>query len=482
MWRAAPLALACAFAASLPAQAEAGSLTDREAKLRTSATQSLLAFARTAEQNRMGQRARTAYEAVIEHYAPEDKAAHAALSRKGADWTDRGSVAQLRATELAWDVARKKLAPLHRDLGSAFLDAGDVTRGTWHLERCLACDANDTRAHELLGHESHNGFYGTAEQIAFCRRFEAMTARARELSTQEFATTVLGADEMPAELQKSGLAAFGAKSRGWRVWTTSPSVDFAGAIAQWAERAQEMVEFVLPSGPARRATLVDGRPLNWLLVVRSDAEWRMFFAANPTLLEKAKLVEPPAWRSFRFDSSRGTAEIQRHPPELDADSIIAHVAMWGFATRRNDGLGQGFVHAMTSLLVGSNNTWFGAEPKTRAGSGAALPRDTVAWSARIREEIANGKDWPVVQVPRERLDNFREVVRVKAWSFVTWLMARHPIEWPRVFEAIETDKNPMPEQIEAIFQRELGRSVQDVEAEWREWARGDSAIARATGG
>ncbi len=264
------------------------------------------------------------------------------------------------------------------------------------------------------------------------------------------------------------------------MWTTSPAADTAGKAAEWAERAQELLDFVLVGGPQRRVARIDGKPVAWVGLLRTDAEWTSFFAANPELLRKAKLEAAPDSGSFRFQSSQGTAEVFRHGESLDADNIIAHVAMWGFASQQNEGLGQGFVHVMTSLLVGTTWTWFGAEPKTRAANQKPLPRDEKAWDQRLREEIRAGKDWPLVQVPRETLSSFREIVRVKSWSFVLWLMARYPDNWTRALQALPTDKNPMPEQVEKVFLQDFGMPLQQIEAEWREWARGDSALAKAT--
>lgn len=143
----------------------------------------------------------------------------------------------------------------------------------------------------------------------------------------------------------------------------------------------------------------------------------------------------------------------------DGDRIIAHVTMWGFATLANEGLGQGLVHAMTSLLVGTMHTWFAGEPSTRASLAESLPRDPKAWTQRIEEEVRTRKDCPLVQVPRERLEGFRESVRVKSWSFVLWLLARHPDKWTKPFEALAGDKVMTPEEIGAVFERELGVSI-----------------------
>jgi hypothetical protein len=459
---------------------EAGGLAEREARLHAAAGQTLLAFARAAESHKMFARAKAAYDTLLLDYDPANKAAQTALAAAARTWTDQGTPAQQRTVEQAWSVVCKKLAPMHRELGLAMVGADELVRGPHHLQRCLAYDPTDTAAHQALGHESYRGFHGTPEQIAFCKRLEAIEQKGKQLAATPHDPTVLPIDQAPAEFRNAKLAVVGARTRQWQVWTTSPTADTAGKAAEWAERAQDLLDFVLTGGPQRRAARVDGKPVAWVGLLRSDAEWQAFFAANPELLRKAKLAAAPGGESFRFESSQGMAEVFRHAESLDADSIIAHVAMWGFANQHNDGLGQGLVHAMTSLLVGTTLTWFGEEPKTRAGSQKPLARDEKAWDQRLREEIRAGKDWPLVQVPREKLSSFREVVRVKSWSFVLWLMARHPDTWTRALQAILTDQNPLPEQIEQVFEREFGRPLPQLEAEWREWARGDSPLAKAT--
>ena len=464
--------------ADLSAQVGAD-LASSEAKLATTATQALLSFARTAESYRCGSRAQEAYRLVLARYDAANKPARAALDGKGKQWRDDCTDAQRTTVEQAWRIVAKKLAPLHRDLGRALVDAGEVERGMGHLEQCLAYDPVDVKAHEALGHESYGDFHGTAVQIAFLKRLAAIEQKGNDLAAESYAAETLPAEQAPEELVRAKLAVVGAKTRGWRVWTTSPAPETAASAAQWAERAQDLLDFLLTNGPLRRRVRIDGRPVAWVGLLRTEAEWDAFFAANPQVLAAQKLTAAPEGASFHFKSSKGDAAVFRHHESIDGDNIIAHVTMLGFAGGANEGLGQGLVHAMTSLLVGTMNTWFGQQPTTRAGRAELLPRDPKAWTERIEEEVRDRKDWPLVQVPRERLESFREAVRVKAWSFVLWLLARHPDAWPKPFEALASDKPRMPEEIAAVFQSELGTSVERLEAEWREWASGDTPIAKA---
>ena len=132
---------------------------------------------------------------------------------------------------------------------------------------------------------------------------------------------------------------------------------------------------------------------------------------------------------------------------------------------------------MTWLLVGTTRTWYGRLPATASASERELPYDPDVWLDRLREQIDAGTDWPLVQIPRERHERFRPQVRVKSWSFVTWLLARHPDRWADLLRGFPREPVPLPEQIPPVFDDVLGRPLEDVEAEWREWARGDTYVS-----
>jgi hypothetical protein len=113
-------------------------------------------------------------------------------------------------------------------------------------------------------------------------------------------------------------------------------------------------------------------------------------------------------------------------------------------------------------------------------SASALARDPGVWLERLYSEIAAGKDWPLVQVPRERYDNFHESARIKTWSFMLWLVARYPERWPRLLEDV-SKPNQLPEDVAAAFREVLERDVGEIEAQWRKWARSNSRIGKASG-
>jgi hypothetical protein len=101
----------------------------------------------------------------------------------------------------------------------------------------------------------------------------------------------------------------------------------------------------------------------------------------------------------------------------------------------------------------------------------------------VRDQAASNQDWALAQVPREKLSHFRNDCRLKSWSFMTWVLAAYPDQWLKFLLAFPTvdKKVPTLEEIEPIIVKQLGKPSEEIDAEWREWARGDSGVAFGTG-
>lgn len=70
---------------------------------------------------------------------------------------------------------------------------------------------------------------------------------------------------------------------------------------------------------------------------------------------------------------------------------------------------------MTWLLCGSVHTSY-MELPTTARLGDRIERDPDLWLQQLQDQVEAGTDWDLAQVPRERLDNFRDPVRFKSWQ------------------------------------------------------------------
>ena len=448
----------------------------------------LTGFAKNAESYKAFAMARPAWQMLLDHYEAGNRSAMLGLGFKQVkgEWqapaadakpVADGVTAPNRTTiQNAWNTLLKKLAKMHRELGIALLADGEEMRGRFHLERTIEIDGDDAEAHRQLGHEEIAGFRGTAEQVAFVKRMQALGARAKEIAAAAIDVQDLPSSSMPAELLASKLPFVGAKSANHTYWVVG-SVDEARAMAEWSERAGMLLEELL--GPKHSRTMLVKRPRRWVAVVRDDLERDTLITASPTLLGKRTVAEAKMMGGFAAQVGGGWVELSWHRAETDADRAVAHATKRGLASM-NDGLHEGLVHTMTWLLCGSTLTGYMDIAATSTGKEERDVRDPAEWRKRLLSEIAAHKDWPLVQVPRERHENFRESVRYKAWSFTTWLVCRHPDEWPTLMTRL--DKQPLTaEEVAAIVLEVLGRSVDDAEMEWREWAKAGSRIGKASG-
>ncbi|HEX5050738.1 MAG TPA: hypothetical protein VFZ65_03100 [Planctomycetota bacterium] len=485
MLRRSRFVLGACLTAAVAAQAPPAPKTEEE--LDKQVIQTLVGFARSAENWKTPSRARAVYEQILAHYDLDNASARAGLGWKKVkdEWQvatpsdrlpkDTATPAQQEQVANAWRQASKRVAKLHKDFGLALDGEGHRARAVHHFERALAFDEDDVDCHRALGHEEFDGFFGSPEQITFVKRLREILGKAREIAAREIEVAPVAIDQMPVELQRTGFPFVGARSRFTTYWVHG-SAEEAAQCAIWNERAVLLLQYLFGDDPERNRYLVPSR-VRWIGVLRSAAERARLLEVSPEARANETLERAQLFASSVFTSHSGKAEWTWHN-EHDDDHVV------GQATQRgtpwfNPGLSEGLVHTMTWLLCGTLYSSYMMLPTTQATS-TERPRKPSEWLRALRAEIDRGDDHPLVQVPREQLANFRDAVRFKSWSFVTWLLARHPDRWVELMVELGHEKR-LPEEVAEIFKRVLGRDVGDVEAEWRDWARAGSRIGKASG-
>ena len=481
-----PVLLAVSAAMALPGQVPT-SPTQRIAANDQQVLQALIGFARSAESYKQPSRARQVYEQILDHYDVTNPTA-----RKGLAWqqvkgewqpptkpqfaADTATPDQRKKVDEAWRLTARKVTKLHRDLGLALLAEQETALGRPQLERALAFDPEDVESHKALGHAQIDGFYGTAEQIAFLQRMRDIVAKARELRSQDFQVTVLGQDQMPKELLYTGLPFQGGRSPHFQHWVVDSAEDTAATL-QWAERSLALGQFLLPEASAHST---HPEAIRWFGLVRTDEQRDLMLERSPKIRGKYSLEEAKLFAGMYVDLGSGRADVNWFAQPNDADHSVAMVTKRCLVGGRNTGLGEGLMHASTWLLCGSTLTFYCDLPKTFSGNAKLLPHDPKVWLSRLQDEIEAGTDYPLVQIPRQRSDNFHESARIKSWSFMLWLVARHPDRWLKLLDKLSAP-DLLPEDVTKVFATVLERDLGEVEDEWRAWARRGSRIGKASG-
>lgn len=476
----------------LPAQDD---LQKKEAELASAAARLLNSFARNADRYKVGPRAKQAYDLIVDRYDPEHSAARKALGfkkvqgewqaqppDKAPKWKDDANNEQRYRVVEEWAKTAEKLGALHRELGLQLVAGENLARGAFHLEQAVYYYPLDRAAHLALGHVEHDGFFGTEEDVAFVRRLREIETKALELARQSYPLEALPQDQMPEELKKLGLEFHGAKSARYTVWTRGTQEN-ADNCAKWCERALDFLVWLVGPEEARRRALVQRATIwKWFGFVWTSQEREDFLKANRHTWEGETIEQAKQFANIAWKSQQGPAQVfMKLTPAQMHDCLIVHVFHDAFQGC-NAALCEGLQHAATWYLMSTSIQQFGARPEgTVTERELALPESTNWWLRKMRNDATAGTDWPINQVPREQLSRFRNDVRIKSWSFMTWVLARYPDKWLAFFTKVPADKIPFPEEIDAVGEEAFGKPLAQVEAEWRDWARGDSGVAAATG-
>ena len=480
----------CALLVTALSLAAQNDIAPRVAAVTKKATAALQGFAKKAAQAKAMTRSRHAYQILVDYYDPDHAKAHAALGHewRNDEWQqvvdpkklppNKASKRQLIKQDKNWRSVAKQLSKLHRVLGLKLITEGNVDPGKRQLERALAFDANDRASHKALGHEDIDGFYGTDEQLTFVRSMRAMLSKAKQCAELPRDSKPLPPDQIPNALRQSGLPFHGARSEHFEHWVIGSSEQAQQSVI-WAERALVMVKHLLGEQPlASQALATDSRA--YLAIIRNTSHRDQLLQRAPTTLGDYSLVEAKLFSGVSYQDQGKSAEWAICNPSDDNDRVIAHVMMRCAAQRLNQGLSEGLVHALTWMMCGTVKTRYMQLAHTTGNKREVWPANPTVWRQRLEKSIDSATDWPLVQVPRERMDNFRDPVRAKSWSFCVWLLARHPEDWLDLCAALNK-QDATQKDVDDLFAENLALDVAECEVAWRAWAEKNSAIGKASG-
>lgn len=481
-----------------------------EAELVKRCVGTLMSFANSAKSNKVGQRAKQAFDLVLA-YDPNNSSARSELGfRKEKDvwvelppekrkkWVDKANYEGRFKVMDEWAKTSVKLADFHKKLGLKMQGAGNA-RAIYHLEKAVYYNPMDKESNIALGYKEGPGFFGTDHQIEFAMRLKEVETHAVRLARKKFEVEELPQERMPVEfanlrssvpdwMKKPNFDISGAKSTHFTVWLRGTQENANNAV-QWGERALEFGIYLLGAEQAKQLRFVEraSGAFAWRGFLWTPREREEFLKANPHVWQgsASNLDEASRYRNNNWDSKEGSATITAMlAPVQIHDSMIANVFQYGFAFGRNEGLGEGLIHAATWYLQSTCVTRFGADAVgTQGAEELRLPDSANWWLRAVRDQAMSGQDWPLAQVPRERLSRFRNDCRLKAWSFMTWVIAAYPGKWVQFMLDLPDAKKNIPtlDEVEKVGVKHFGKSMAEVDAEWREWARGDSGVASGTG-
>jgi len=488
--------------------ASAQDLEKEETSLVKKAVTSLNSFATAAKSAKVGQRAKQAYDLILE-YDPDHTRARSALGfrkvqgnweeappDKRQRWRDQANYEDRYKIAGKWFDTTQKLAELHLTVAKKATAAGNEERAKYHYQKAVYYNPLQEEAHTALGNNKGDGFFGSQREIEFAQRMRALETKAIEIARTDPKVEALPQEQMPEELVRLGKAIpewmrkpsfeiHGSRSEHFTVWTRGTQEN-ADNCVKWAERALQFGVHILGEKRAKQINFVEraSKTFAWYGFVWTTREREEFLKANPNVWQGEGSIERAQdFANNVWNSSQGRAcVLNKLTPAQMHDTMIAYTFFYGMCAGRNEGLGQGIIHAATWYMQGTSISKWGARPEgTVSDPELELPESTNWWLRAIRDQATSNQDAPLDLVPRERLSRFRNDVRLKGWSYTTWVWAAYPDQWLDFFLSMENEPVPLPDDVYKNMEKAFGKPIQELEAEWREWARGDSGVAAGTG-
>src|SRR5262245_43685770 len=151
----------------------------KEVDLHRSAANILAGFASAAQSQKVGHRAKQAYDLILSAYDTNNAAARSALGfKKEKDqwvplppdkrkkWVDKANYEGRFKVMDEWFKTAVKLGALHREVGLLYRKEQNDGKATEHLEKAVYYNANDREANLALALKQAKGWFRTEEQRA----------------------------------------------------------------------------------------------------------------------------------------------------------------------------------------------------------------------------------------------------------------------------------------------------------------------------
>lgn len=488
-----PLVLSPSAArAQSPAAPPASTLDPDEVAFARTATATLMNFASFARGKKVRTAEKRAYDLIITVYDPEHAAARQAAGYrkvKGewqvpppderSQWVDKAKDKDRYDVVGKWSETARRLGELHRQRGLALKADGTgaaVATGDVHLRQAIQYDPFDAAAHNALGHEEENGYFGTRAELDFIKSMKEMETFALMLAKKQYEVTAI--EEIPEELLKTGLEFHGARTKHFTLFVRGTQEN-ADDVARWGERGLDFFERVAGERHGRRARRTM-QSWAWLGLLWTPKELETFEQQNP---ERARPADRQTPNILWTKGTKTVEVLVAGTPAFMHDGLIARAFKYGLGSM-NEQLVEGAMHGGTWFLKSTCMTRFGAPPdpnETRARPELPLPDGSNWWLREMRDQALAGTDLPMNNVPRVPFSRFSNDARLKSWSFMTWAMARYPKDWVSFVSKVPTGKVPLREDVDQIGEQVFKSPLADVEREWRTWASGRGVAAAATG-
>jgi hypothetical protein len=462
------------------AQGEEAQFNQRQAK-------SLNAFAKKAFDKGFPRIAKVVWMQTIKLYDPENEDAWTSIGyvKNGASWNidtknpypteDTGKGSDGKPLEAKYRSLQKDLASQHRAAAKKYANADRKDRALHHWQMVLRWVKEDAEAAAALEHKEIGGLSGTdLEKTLFDR--SKMIERAIEEQRQTDYTTETVADVECAALIQAQVPYITVRSEHFTLHGATDQEDNLHKSLKWAERALKVCKVAFPWSYS------DGRwPLNWACAPNKETFQQILRANQVPDLE------------WRLENTAGavigdTKVTMTNGVQVMFDSCVRNVAQ-AYSGFGSTGYSEGIGHTFVGMIF-NNNRLFAVDRKKQEGTSASEEdREFTSPDFDVWKTLSLEMAWKSTggvaanMLPFCDASNFTNEERIKAWSFVDYMMRRDP-EMLRKMDLIAQDmkkrRSKQPLEFEAKFHEECPDvTIPQLDKEWEDFWTEASPVLKA---
>lgn len=466
--------------ASVAAQNEEAEFNLRQAK-------ALNAFAKKAFDKGFPRIAKVVWMRVHKLYDPENAEAWTALGyvKIGSSWnpdpkrpyptTDTGSGAEGQPLQRQWEALMKDLANQHRQQAEKWSKAGNKARADKHWAMVLRWVDNDEQAQKALAHVEVGGLTGTELEKTLYERSKMIEKAVEEQSKIAYEIKEANGTEC-APLLRAQVPYVTVTSEHFMLHGDAAELENLKEALRWAERTLRVCQVAFP----------------WEVKVEKwPGDWA-YFTADELYKQilKANQVPDLAWKLEHSKTSGigNTVVGATSGKQVLFDACVRNVAQ-GYSGFGTDGYREGIGHTLVGMIF-NNNRLFSVDLKKQQGTAASEEdREFQSPDFDVWKNLSLELAWrstggvPANKLPFCDAANFPNEERIKAWSFVDYMMRRDPTmlqTMDRIARDFQQRRIKQPAEFEKAFtEKHPDVTIPQLDKEWEDFWTGASPVLKA---
>lgn len=479
-----------AFASAVPAQA------DEEVKFQKKQAQMLADFAGKAFKKGFPRQAKLIWLQAIKLYDPDQPDAHDGLGhvKMGKAWAprsgfeypriDTGSSRDGQALYKGYESLKKKLASNHRSAAKKWEKAGRTDKKIFHYKMVLRWVKADKQAQAALEHREIGTVTGTGLERTLYDNSKKVEQTVADESRKDYEVKP-DSSKQPV-LDQAKVSYTSLRSEHFLLRGDADQVEAMKEALVWAERTIRVCQAAFPSDSFKRD--IKQWRAEWCYFTDKDSYKQILKANANQVPNLAWKLEHTSTSSLATPSGGRVTIGATGSRKVLIDACVRNVAQ-AYAGFGTTGLREGVGHTFVGMMF-NNNRLFAVDLEKQQGTVASEEdREYQSPDFDVWKDLNLELAWkstggvPAQEIPFVDAAKFSNPQRIKAWSFVDYMMRRDPAILQRIDRMALGMMGPEGRASPYAFTQKWAKAesvtMAQLDKEWEDFWTGASPVMKA---